>query len=165
MKTNEVFPSKYLKAEDDIFDHGNVIATIKNVSLETLTSREKGEEQKPVMAFNELPKGLILNKTNWNVCAKLFGADDSDEWIGNKVELTVVETEAFGDIVKAIRISTKRPTVGNDLRERFAKLYAEAEELKVEDYAAYMLEPNMTDAEIIALGKELKKKVAAAKQF
>jgi hypothetical protein len=95
----------------------------------------------------------------------LFGADDSDEWLGNKVELTVVETEAFGDIVKAIRISTKLPQVGYAIRDRFAKLYAEAANLNVEGFESYALGENMTDAEIIALGKELKKKIEAAKEF
>lgn len=167
MKTNDVFPSKYLKAEDDIFDNGGeVTVTIKNVVSEKLQSRDKGDEQKPVMMFRELPKGLILNKTNWGVCVKLFGSDESDDWLGEHVTLTTVDVDAFGDVVRAIRIKNQKPKANREaLLARFQKVYEEARMLNVEGLENYVISPNMPDDEIVTLGKELRGKVDAAQNF
>lgn len=167
MKTNDVFPSKYLKAEDDAFDNGaEVTVTIKEVTAETLSSRDKGDETKPVMYFRELPKGLILNKTNWGVCVKLFGSDESDDWNGERVTLTTVDVDAFGDVVRAIRIKNQKPKADRAaLTTRFQQLYEKARDLGVDGLENYVISPNMPDNEVIELGKELKAKVEAAQAF
>jgi hypothetical protein len=100
MKTGDVFPSKYLKAEDLDAD---VEVTIKNVEMAELKARDGKDESKPVCFFEEGEKGLILNKTNWAAIAKQHG-DESDDWTGKKVILTVLDVDSFGDIVSAIRI-------------------------------------------------------------
>ena len=165
MKTSDMFPSKYLKAEDNIFDEGEVNVTIKSVVAESLSSRDKGDETKPVMYFTELDKGLILNKTNWGACVKMYG-DESDNWTGEKVTLFTMDVDAFGDVVSAIRIKNQKPKVNRQaLFERFQKRYEEARELKVEGIENYVINPNMTDDEIISLGKELAGLIEAAKQF
>jgi hypothetical protein len=166
MKTNEVFPSKYLKAEDDIFDNGEVIATIKDVQPESLKSRDRGEETKPVMYFRELPKGLIVNKTNWGICAKLFNSDESDDWAGERVALIKVDVDAFGDVVQAIRIKAQKPTVNKqDVLDGYAKIFSRAREVGVENVENYAITPNMDASEILQLGKELKGKINAAELF
>ena len=167
MKTNDVFPSKYLKAEDDAFDDGaEVTVTIKEVVAETLSSRDKGDETKPVMYFRELPKGLILNKTNWGACVKMFGSDESDDWNGERVTLTTVDVDAFGDVVRAIRIKNQKPKADRAaLTARFQQLYEKARGLGIEGLENYVISPNMTDNEVIELGKELKAKVEAAQAF
>ena len=166
MKTNDVFPSKYLKAEDDIFDGGEVNVTIKSVELETLSSRDKGDERKPVMYFKEHEKGLILNKTNWGVCEKLFNSNESDDWIGERVSLITLEVDAFGDVVKAIRIKSQKPKMDKAaLMERYAKLWERGKRANVQDIENYVINPSMTEAEITELGKELKGKVEAAEAF
>jgi hypothetical protein len=166
MKTNDVFPSKYLKAEDDLFDNGDVVATIKDVQLESLKSREKGEESKPVMYFKELPKGLIVNKTNWGICAKLFASDDSDDWRGERVALTTVDVDAFGDVVKAIRVKSQKPiTNKQEVLDGYSKIFARAKEIGIDGVENYAVTPNMDAQEIIDLGRELKKKIASAELF
>jgi hypothetical protein len=167
MKTNDVFPSKYLKAEDDLFDNGEVVATIKDVQLESLKSRERGEESKPVMYFKELPKGLIVNKTNWGICAKLFSSDDSDDWTGERVALIKVDVDAFGDVVQAIRVKSQKPTVNKqDVLDGYSKIFARAKELKVvENIELYAVTPNMDTQEILDLGKELRSKINATELF
>ena len=101
MKTGEVFPSKYVKAED--LDH-DIDVVIERVSLEDFEDPQtKKQSKKPVCYFQGARKGLILNKTNWGLIARQFG-DESEEWVGKTVTLTVVDVEAFGDIVSAIRI-------------------------------------------------------------
>jgi hypothetical protein len=144
-----------------------VIATIKDVQLESLKSREKGEESKPVMYFKDLPKGLIVNKTNWGICAKLFGSDDSDDWTGERVALTTVEVDAFGDVVRAIRIKPQKPVTNKqDVLDGYAKIFARAKELKaVDNIDLYAITPNMDVQEILDLGKELRSKINSVELF
>jgi hypothetical protein len=169
MKTKDAFPSKYLKSEDELFDNGEVVATIKDVVKETMRGGQnsgKAEQDKPVMYFRELPKGLVMNKTNWGICEKMFGSDESDEWIGNKVGLTVIETVAYGEAVKSIRVSEKKPKVNKqDLLDRYSKLFARAREIGVENVEKYTIAPDMDEGVIIDLGKELKQKINAAELF
>jgi hypothetical protein len=166
MKTVDVFPSKYLKAEEELFDNGDVVATIKDVVLESLKSREKGEESKPVMYFKDRPKGLIVNKTNWGICAKLFGSDDSDDWRGERIALTTVDVDAFGDVVKAIRVKSQKPKADKQsVLDQYAKIFARAKELNIENVDAYTVAPNMDAQEIIDLGRELRSKITDAELF
>ena len=162
MKTNDVFPSKYLKAEDDAFESGDMTATIKDVIKEQLG---QGKDEKPVMYFREFTKGLVVNKTNWATCEKLFTSDDSDDWIGQKVSMFITEVDSFGDVVKAIRIRATKPVNKQALIDRFSKLYERAVQLKIEGVELYVIAPNMPEDEIVQLGKELKAKIEAAEQF
>jgi hypothetical protein len=167
MKTNDVFPSKYLKAEDTLFDNGDVIATIKDLQLDNLKNREGREENKPIMYFKELPKGMVVNKTNWAICAKLFNSDDSDDWLGERVALTTVEVDAFGEVVKAIRVKSQKPVTNKqDVLDAYAKIFARAKELKaVDNIDNYAVTPTMDAQEILDLGRELKGKINAAEMF
>src|SRR6266404_2681926 len=67
-------------------------------------------QEKPVVYFQEIQKGFVLNKTNWSLIARQHG-DESDEWPGHKITLFVMDVEAFGDIVSAIRVRPPRKTV------------------------------------------------------
>jgi hypothetical protein len=169
MKTNDAFPSKYLKSEEALFDDGEVIATIKDVVKETMRGGQNSgnkEQDKPVMYFRELPKGLVVNKTNWGICEKMFGSDESDDWIGQKVSLTVIETVAYGEAVKSIRISERKPKVNKqELLDRYAKIFERARQLGIENVENYAITPTMDDSEIMDLGKELKGKINAAELF
>jgi hypothetical protein len=105
MKTEDVFPSRFVKAE--ALDH-DVAVTIEQVVLEDVYDAQSKEEvKKPVCYFQGKTKGLLLNKTNWASLVDAYG-DESDAWKGNKAVLTTVDVSAFGDVVKAIRI--KIPT-------------------------------------------------------
>jgi hypothetical protein len=104
MKGNDVFPSKWLKAED--LGQKTPTVTIKKVDIETI-----GEDSKPILYFEGKDKGLVLNKTNWNALVDLCGADDSDDWTGHKVKLYVVKVDYQGKRVPAIRIDAA-PTNG-----------------------------------------------------
>src|SRR5438093_8585771 len=82
MKFNDMFPSRFFKAED--LDEPLVVK-IKQVQIERLGG-ENGDE-KPVMSFVGQTKGLALNKTNAATIINIVGSDDVDDWIGAKVEL------------------------------------------------------------------------------
>lgn len=101
MNINSAFPSKYLKADVDVSE--DVIATIKTVKIENVGQGAK-TEQKPVVFFQELEKGLVLNKTNATMIAKIAKSDDTDDWKGTKIRLIATEVEYQGQIVMGIRV-------------------------------------------------------------
>lgn len=99
MKISSAFPSKYLKAEDVIED---TTYTIARVEIETL-GQGRDAEEKPIVYFNEVDKGLALNKTNSGIIAKLYG-DDTDDWTNRAVTLYATEVQFKDEMVLAIRI-------------------------------------------------------------
>lgn len=107
MNINSAFPSKYLKADTDITE--DVMATIRSVKIESIGQGAK-TEQKPVVYFNELDKGLVLNKTNAKMIAKLAKSDDTDDWKGVKVRLIATEVEYQGELTMGIRVREVRRT-------------------------------------------------------
>jgi hypothetical protein len=105
LNINEMFPSKWLKAED--FAEGeNKVLTIKDIKYQTLGQGAKAED-KPVVEFRE-DKPLVLNKTNAHVIAQLYGGD-TDAWIGKRITAYTMDVDSFGDIVRAIRIRNAIP--------------------------------------------------------
>ena len=109
MNINDAFPSKYLKAADI---EGNPTVEIANVSEEEV-GRDK--EVRPVLYFHGEEKGIILNKTNANNIAKLYGYE-TDDWVGKKVVLGTTYVDFQGQSVEAIRIyPPKRPSMNAPL--------------------------------------------------
>jgi hypothetical protein len=114
MKTNDVFPSKFLKAAD--IGEGGRILTVSSVAVE-----EVGDDQKPVARFNGEKKGLVLNRTNWDRLAHSAGSDESSDWTGLKVELYCEIVSFGGKSAPAIRVRAARaaraptkPKIDND---------------------------------------------------
>lgn len=101
MNINSAFPNKYLKADVDITE--DVLATIKTVKIESVGQGAK-TEQKPVVYFDKLEKGLVLNKTNAKMIAKIAKSDDTDDWKGTKIRLIATEVEFQGELVMGIRV-------------------------------------------------------------
>ncbi len=107
-KLNEMFPSRFLKAAD-IDDGADTVLTIDSLKMETL-GQGRDAQEKWVVFFKETPKGLVLNKTNTNVIAKLYG-DDTDEWAGCKIALFATEVQFKDEMVLSIRVRTRVPKV------------------------------------------------------
>lgn len=108
MNINEAFPSKYLKASDLGDKRPTVI--MESVSMETLGQGEE-QETKPVVSFRGKDKGLVLNKTNSNTIAGLYGPD-TDKWAGQPITLSAVEVAYKGKMCISIRVSTIKPKGG-----------------------------------------------------
>ena len=109
MKLSEMFPSKYLKAAD--LD-GDTVGTISDIRTESLQNAGQPPEDKPVVYFTEISKGLVMNKTNGETIGGIYG-DDLDDWIGKPVTLYVDENVRFqGKTMPAIRIRSKPPSTG-----------------------------------------------------
>jgi len=105
---NDVYPSKYLAADSDVPEEGQLIVTFDRVEVETLGQGADAED-KPVAYFRETKKGLVINKTNWIQFAKILDSDDSDDWIGRKVALFSTDVSFGKEMKRGIRVSSKLP--------------------------------------------------------
>lgn len=108
MKGAEVFPSKYLKAED--LGDDEPVVTFEKIVMEEIENKDRKKEHKPIAYFKGLEKGFVINKTNWGIIARQHG-DESDDWIGKQIVLFVMDVEAFGEMVSAIRVKPPRKAV------------------------------------------------------
>ena len=95
---NQLFPSKYLKAEDV---KAGVTVTIAGMKMEKVA---EGEADKPVIYFHGKQKGLVLNKTNAQMISHITGSFDTDEWANKMVYLHSEPVSFQGRIVEAIRV-------------------------------------------------------------
>lgn len=104
-KTTEMYPSRFLKASD--FEDGDRALTIADLRTERIGQGSQADD-KWVLFFQEEEKGLVLNKTNTIIIAKLYG-DDTDNWVGKQVTLYATEVQFKDDMVDAIRVRSKPP--------------------------------------------------------
>lgn len=108
MRMKELYPSKYLKADDVDEQGGEVAAVIKTVKLEEMQDNEGAKEDKPVLYFNNVMKGMVLNRTNADRICAVYG-DESDGWRGKPVTLYTEQVTAFGKTTNAIRLRVPKP--------------------------------------------------------
>jgi hypothetical protein len=99
MTRNQLFPSRWLKANDIAPDGEEV--TIRSVTIEQVG---QNRETKPVVAFEELDRALVCNRTNFSSIADLTGEPDTDNWPGHRVKLVRVHVPFGSKNVEAIRI-------------------------------------------------------------
>ncbi len=96
MKISNAFPSEYLRAAD--LQGRNVKVTMDRVEM-----AELGNDHKPILFFKGKDKGLVLNKTNANNIAVVYG-DDTDEWEGKELILFEAMVDFQGKTMAAIRV-------------------------------------------------------------
>lgn len=101
MRVNDIFPSKYLKADDL---NGRTVAVL----IERVTQEELGNDVKAIVYFRGKQKGLVLNKTNGNIIANRYG-EETDDWNGCEIELYQTEVSFQGKMVDAIRVRAPKP--------------------------------------------------------
>jgi hypothetical protein len=102
MRISQAFPSKYLKAED--IGNQRWTLTIRTVVMEDVGDNEN----KPIVYFSELEKGLVLNKTNAEMAVQLYG-DDTDRWAGGHVEMYATPVMYGGKSTMGLRIMAPPP--------------------------------------------------------
>lgn len=107
MKTSDMHPSRFMRA-DDLPETG-LVATMMGVVMEPIKGMDGKEKSKPILSFVEAGvKPLVLNVTNTNTIEHLYG-DDSDDWQGQRITLTVVDVDSPNGRVPGIRVSTRKP--------------------------------------------------------
>ncbi len=102
MKKSEAFPSAYLSVAD--LQGRAVVVEISNAKEKRI-----GDENKVVLEFHNQTKGLVLNKTNWNMIEQLLGSEDTDDWTGQKIILQPDKTQYGGKVVDCIRVAPQLP--------------------------------------------------------
>ena len=97
MNIKNLFPSAYLRASD--------VETPRLVTIQALERDRKmnSGELKHVLSFVECDQELVLNKTNCNSIAQMYG-DETDNWIGKQIVLIQSTTDMQGQTKDCIRI-------------------------------------------------------------
>jgi hypothetical protein len=109
---SDFFPSPWLRA-DSIPDASDLVLTIKSLDWEMIGSEK---ESKPVMTFHETSKKLVLNKTNGNILASLFGKNIID-FIGKKISLYKTPVEFQGKSILGVRIRPESPKNFEEIKQ------------------------------------------------
>lgn len=97
---DKYFPSNWLKASD-----------IKKPTVMVIDKVEEEKfdaEVKPVVYFEGIDKGLVLNVTNFDAISKICNTENIIDWTGFKVELFTMNVQWKKDVVPAIRV--REPT-------------------------------------------------------
>ena len=105
MRVSAAFPSNYLKAADL---QGREV----NVRIARILMEDIGDDHKPVIYFQGKEKGLVLNKTNANNIALIYG-DETDNWINQVITLFSAWVDFQGKSVEAIRVKPLRANSGH----------------------------------------------------
>lgn len=97
---------RYLKAE--------MIGPNKAVTVEILrvVLEQVRDGQRPVMYFSGRQRGLVLNVENANVLSEIFGTDESDVWLGQRIELYTTMVKFGAKDVLGIRVRRARTSSG-----------------------------------------------------
>ena len=99
MTRNEVFPGKYLKADD--LKGKACVATIESAPYVTLKGLDGNETKKIVLHFKNAQKTLPLNATNFDAVCDATGFPDTEDWPGQRIELYPTRTTMGGNAVPA----------------------------------------------------------------
>ena len=99
--------------------------TIKEVKQE-IVKNQNGSEECTVAYFDEDVKPLILNKTNAEMIAKVWGTPFIEDWKGLRITLKVKKINAFGEMMDAVRVSNERPAEESIICEACGKVITSA---------------------------------------
>jgi hypothetical protein len=100
MNIQKAFSGTYLKAVD--IDDDTTL-TITGVEM-----KEFDDGDKPIVTFDEIDKGFVLNKTNTNSIVTLLGTSETDDWVGKQITLFPTTVDFSGKQVEAIRVRVPR---------------------------------------------------------
>lgn len=107
-KTSDMRESKFLKQSD--VGRG-ALGTVESCVQMNVAKEGADPEQKWCLTFTDIDKPLVLNSTNIQLCEKIFGSDDTDQWIGRRVVLYTDPNVSFqGKLVGGIRVRAPKPS-------------------------------------------------------
>ena len=104
---NDFLGGNYLKKEDLT---GPTPVTVRDVWSEAVLGAGR---RKLIVAFEELEKPLILNKTNTQRLVKIFGSTDTSSWRGPITLYVEKSVEYGGRAVGGIRVHRARGVNGH----------------------------------------------------
>lgn len=89
------------------------VVTIKSTVKEMVHDGKGGQSECSVIHFKEC-KPMVANATNLKTISKVLKSVFVEDWIGQKIILTVKKVKAFGEVHDAIRVVDKpfiKPTL------------------------------------------------------
>ncbi|MBK6849004.1 MAG: hypothetical protein IPG96_16210 [Proteobacteria bacterium] len=98
MNVKDLISGKYLSAKDMVGQR--VLATLDICQIEEFENKNTGgTDSRPVVYFEDLDQGMVLNKTNLKVLAREFG-EETSAWKGKRVLVTThkVKTPAGAEV-------------------------------------------------------------------
>ena len=99
---NALFPSKYLRSAD--YEKGEETTyVISRVEVEKVGEKDGREERKPVLFFQNEEKGMVLNRTNADTIADLYG-NDTEGWAGRPITVFVMRVSGPNGMTDGIRL-------------------------------------------------------------
>ncbi len=93
---NEAFPSNYIKAAD-------LKGRQVSVKMDRAEYEMIGSDKKLILYFVGKDKGMVLNKTNANNIAMIYG-DETEDWRDQEIVLFEAMVDFQGKTVPAIRV-------------------------------------------------------------
>jgi hypothetical protein len=102
-KGKAMIPSKYLEALD--LQGKRIPVVIESIGFIELkgNGKEEKSERKPLFGLRGKEKGWVLNTTNLESIAEVYG-HEADKWIGKTVVIYGTKVRAFGETKLAIRV-------------------------------------------------------------
>ena len=112
MHIGKLFPSKYISAAD-LDGQDETTITMLSLQIERIPAPDGSSEEKPVLRFEGTDKGLVLNRTNADTIATLYGPE-TDQWPGQPIALFVARgVQAFGKTWDVVRVRSQVPSQVN----------------------------------------------------
>jgi len=109
-KTSDMRESKFLKQTDV---GGGMLMTVSGCEQHNVAMQGAEPEMKWCLTFKESDKPLVLNSTNIQLCERVFGSDDTDQWIGHKIVLYTDPNVSYaGKVVGGIRVRAPKAKPG-----------------------------------------------------
>ncbi len=115
-------PGKYWQAFE--LEGKDLTVTITRIVGEEVEGEEGRKARKPVIYTSELPRPIVLNKTNAKTLIALYGADYR-QWVGKRFVMYPTMVKFGREDVEAIRFRKKVPPAPQQRTERPVKPIAE----------------------------------------
>lgn len=112
MKLSSAFPSQYIKAADL---QGKAVT----VKIDRTETELVGNDKKLILYFVGKERGMVLNRTNANKIATLYG-EETNDWQDQPIVLFEAMVDFKGDTVPAIRVrapTNSRPPQRREMAE------------------------------------------------
>lgn len=117
--------------EADFNEGEEKVVTIDHVVSGVKIKTAEGTSEKAVVYFKERIKPMILNVARSKAITKVAGSKFIEDWSGVAIALYIDDNvKAFGDVVSAVRVRTRKPVVrtavkcadcGNDIQGAMGK--------------------------------------------
>lgn len=108
-KLSQMYPSKYLQAED--LPQGNSVVTIEAVYPAQAQDRSGSGDVsvKWMLRFREFRKPMTLWQSNAKMISQVLNTDDTDGWIGKRIAIYPATYVSFGEVKPCINVDKWLP--------------------------------------------------------